>query len=562
MSNAIIECVPNFSEGRDPQVLKAITDAIEAVEGVQLLDVDPGKATHRTVVTFVGAPEAVVEGAFQGIKKAAELIDMRQHQGEHPRMGATDVCPLVPVSGISLEETAQWARKLGERVGRELNIPVYLYEAAASTPERKNLATIRAGEYEGLAEKMNKPEWKPDFGPTTFQPTVGATVIGARDFLVAYNVNLNTTSERRANSVAFDIREKGRVLREGDPVTGKPILDENGEPMRSQGACKGVKAIGWYIEEYGIAQISMNITDINATALHEAFEACRRSANERGMRVTGSELVGLVPLSVMLEAGRYYLAQQQRSLGVSEEELIKIAIKSLGLNELAPFDPQHKIVEYRLRSLEKRPLVKMTLRQFANETAAESPAPGGGSISAYMGALGASLGAMVANLSSHKRGWDDRWEMFSQWAETGQRLKDELLQLVDDDTQAFEAVMEAFRMPKGSEAEKEARKAAIQSATRGATATPFRTMEVASGIFPLCKAMVEQGLPASVTDAAVGALCARAAIHGAFLNVKVNTGSLDDKDFVQDLLSRGQAMLDQADALEQEILALANAKMH
>lgn len=561
MSNAIIECVPNFSEGRDPQVLKAITDAIEAVEGVQLLDVDPGKATHRTVVTFVGAPEAVVEGAFQGIKKAAELIDMRQHQGEHPRMGATDVCPLVPVSGISLEETAQWARKLGERVGRELNIPVYLYEAAASTPERKNLATIRAGEYEGLPEKMNKPEWKPDFGPATFQPTVGATVIGARDFLVAYNVNLNTTSERRANSVAFDIREKGRVLREGDPVTGKPILDENGEPMRSQGACKGVKAIGWYIEEYGIAQISMNITDINATALHEAFEACRRSANERGMRVTGSELVGLVPLSVMLEAGRYYLAQQQRSLGVSEEELIKIAIKSLGLNELAPFDPQHKIIEYRLRSLEKRPLVKMTLRQFANETAAESPAPGGGSISAYMGALGASLGAMVANLSSHKRGWDDRWEMFSQWAETGQRLKDELLQLVDDDTQAFEAVMEAFRLPKGSEAEKEARKAAIQAATRGATATPFRTMEVASGIFPLCKAMVEYGLPASVTDAAVGALCARAAIHGAFLNVKVNTGSLDDKDFVQDLLSRGQAMLDQADALEQEILALANAKM-
>lgn len=561
MSNAIIECVPNFSEGRDPQVIKAITDAIEAVEGVQLLDVDPGKATHRTVVTFVGAPEAVVEAAFQGIKKAAELIDMRSHQGEHPRMGATDVCPLVPVSGISLEETAAWARQLGERVGRELNIPVYLYEAAASRPERQNLATIRAGEYEGLPDKLSQPDWKPDFGPAVFQPTSGATVIGARDFLVAYNVNLNTTSERRANAVAFDIREKGRVLRQGDPVTGAPILAEDGEPIRSQGACKGVKAIGWYIEEYGIAQISMNITDIKATALHEAFEACRRSADERGMRVTGSELVGLVPLSLMLEAGRYYLARQQRSLGVSEEELIKIAVKSLGLDELAPFHPQHKIIEYRLQALEKRPLVKMTLRQFANETAAESPAPGGGSISAYVGALGASLGAMVANLSSHKRGWDERWEEFSAWAVTGQRLKDELLQLVDDDTQAFEAVMEAFRLPKGSEAEKIARKAAVQAATKAATATPFRTMEVAAGIFPLCKAMVAHGLPASVTDAAVGALCARAAIHGAFLNVKVNTGSLDDKVFVEDLLSRGRLIAAEADAMEREILALAESKI-
>lgn len=556
MSKAIIECVPNFSEGRDPAVIQAITDAIAAVGGVELLDVDPGKATHRTVVTFVGGPEAVIEAAFQGIKQAATRIDMRKHKGEHPRMGATDVCPLIPVSGITLEETAEWARRLGERVGRELGIPVYLYEAAASRPERKNLATIRAGEYEGLAEKMKQADWQPDFGPAVFNPTAGATVIGARDFLVAYNVNLNTTSERRANSVAFDVREKGRVLREGNPVTGKVLTDAQGEPLRSAGMCKGVKAIGWFIEEYGVAQVSMNITDIRQTALHEAYEACRKSAEARGLRVTGSELVGLVPLSVMLDAGRYYLGLQQRSLGVSEEELIKIAVKSMGLDELGPFDPQQKIIEYKLRASEKRRLVAMSLRQFANETAAESPAPGGGSISAYMGALGASLGAMVANISSHKRGWDDRWAYFSEWAERGQHIKDELLRLVDDDTTAFEQVMVAMRLPKESAEEKAVRKQAIQEATKSATLTPFRTLELVMEVFPLCREMIVNGLAASASDAAVGALCARAAAHGAFLNVKINTGSIEDTDFVNDLLGRGQQMIDAADAAEKEILGL------
>jgi len=556
MSKAIIECVPNFSEGRDPAVIQAITDAIAAVGGVELLDVDPGKATHRTVVTFVGGPEAVIEAAFQGIKQAAARIDMRRHKGEHPRMGATDVCPLIPVSGITLEETAEWARRLGERVGRELGIPVYLYEAAASRPERKNLATIRAGEYEGLADKMKQADWQPDFGPAAFNPTAGATVIGARDFLVAYNVNLNTTSERRANSVAFDVREKGRVLREGNPVTGKVLTDAQGEPLRSTGMCKGVKAIGWFIEEYGVAQVSMNITDIRQTSLHEAYEACRKSAESRGLRVTGSELVGLVPLSVMLEAGRYYLGLQQRSLGVSEEELIKIAVKSMGLDELGPFDPQQKIIEYKLRATEKRRLVGMSLRQFANETAAESPAPGGGSISAYMGALGASLGAMVANISSHKRGWDDRWAYFSEWAERGQRIKDELLRLVDDDTTAFEQVMVAMRLPKESAEEKTVRKQAIQEATKSATLTPFRTLELVMEVFPLCREMIVNGLAASASDAAVGALCARAAAHGAFLNVKINTGSIEDADFVNDLLGRGQQMIDAADAAEKEILSL------
>lgn len=556
MSKAIIECVPNFSEGRDPAVIQAITDAIAAVGGVELLDVDPGKATHRTVVTFVGGPEAVIEAAFQGIKQAAARIDMRKHKGEHPRMGATDVCPLIPVSGITLEETAEWARRLGERVGRELGIPVYLYEAAASRPERKNLATIRAGEYEGLAEKMKQADWQPDFGPAVFNPTAGATVIGARDFLVAYNVNLNTTSERRANSVAFDVREKGRVLREGNPVTGKVLTDAQGEPLRSAGMCKGVKAIGWFIEEYGVAQVSMNITDIRQTALHEAYEACRKSAEARGLRVTGSELVGLVPLSVMLDAGRYYLGLQQRSLGVSEEELIKIAVKSMGLDELGPFDPQQKIIEYKLRASEKRRLVAMSLRQFANETAAESPAPGGGSISAYMGALGASLGAMVANISSHKRGWDDRWAYFSEWAERGQHIKDELLRLVDDDTTAFEQVMVAMRLPKESAEEKAVRKQAIQEATKSATLTPFRTLELVMEVFPLCREMIVNGLAASASDAAVGALCARAAAHGAFLNVKINTGSIEDTDFVNDLLGRGQQMINAADAAEKEILGL------
>lgn len=551
----LIECVPNFSEGRDPEIIRQITDAIAAVAGLKLLDVDPGQATNRTVVTFVGTPEAVVEGAFRGIERAAQLIDMRQHQGEHPRMGATDVCPLVPIANITMEETAAWARKLGERVGRELSIPVYLYENAATRPERKNLATIRAGEYEGLAEKLKQPDWKPDFGPATFHAGAGATVIGARDFLIAYNVNLNTTSVRRANSVAFDVREKGRMQRDGNPVTGPLSKDADGHPIRIPGLCKGVKAIGWYIEEYGLAQISMNITDTRATALHEAFDACCESARRRGMRVTGSELVGMVPLHVLLDAGRYFLAQQQRSLGVSEEELIHIAVKSLGLDELAPFDPQQKIIEYQLRDAAAAPLVNMSLRGFANETASESPAPGGGSIAAYVGALGAGLGTMVANLSSHKRGWDDRWAEFSEWAERGQSLKDELLQLVDADTQAFEGLMAAFRLPKGTDAENEARQQAIQAATLHAIHIPLRVMEVSMQIFPLCAAMVETGLQASASDAGVGALCARAAVRGAYLNVQINAASLKDESLRESLLEKGRHWATEADAAEHRVLS-------
>ncbi|MEO0725418.1 MAG: glutamate formimidoyltransferase [Bacteroidota bacterium] len=558
---ALLECVPNFSEGRDLTIIKQITDAIESVEGVKLLDVDPGHATNRTVVTFVGAPAAVVEAAFRGIQKAAELIDMSKHQGEHPRMGATDVCPLVPVANMSMEEAAQWAKQLGRRVGEELRIPIYLYEAAATRPERQNLATIRAGEYEALADKLKKPEWEPDFGPAVFNAGAGATVIGARDFLIAYNVNLNTTSVRRANSVAFDIREKGRIKREGNPITGPVVKDENGEPMRVPGACKGVKAIGWFIEEYGVAQISMNITDTKATALHEAFEATRQSATRRGLRVTGSELVGMVPLQVLLDTGRYFLAQQQRSLGISEGEIIKIAVKSLGLDELGPFDPQQKIIEYQLRADQATPLADMSLVAFADETASESPAPGGGSIAAYVGALGAGLGSMVANLSSHKRGWDDRWAEFSEWAERGQVIKDELIALVDRDTQAFEGVMAAFRLPKGSEDEKQARKDAIEEATKNAMAIPFQVMEAASKIFPLCRAMAETGLQASVSDAGVGALCARTAIHGAFLNVQINAGGLKDEVFKERLLSQGAQLIAEADEAEATIMGMVREKI-
>lgn len=558
----LIECVPNFSEGRDPAIIKQITDAIERVPGVTLLDVDPGKATHRTVVTFVGAPEAVTEAAFYAIQKACEVIDMRHHSGEHPRMGATDVCPLIPVSGITMEETAAWARKLGERVGRELHLPVYLYEAAASRPERKNLADIRAGEYEGLPEKIIQSDWKPDFGPAIFNARSGATVIGARDFLVAYNVNLNTTSVRRANSVAFDVREKGRVL--NDPATGKPMKDAQGEPVRQPGWLKGVKAIGWYIEEYGVAQISMNITDINATALHEAFDACCRSAEQRGMRVTGSELVGLVPLKVMLEAGRYFLLKQQRSAGVSEAELIKIAVKSMGLDELGPFDPKQKIIEYNIAARDAsstRKLIAKDLRAFADEAASESPAPGGGSISAYVAALGAALATMVANLSSHKRGWDDRWEEFSAAAEEGQQLKDALLRAVDEDTDAFNAIMTAFGLPKGTPEEKTHRKAAIEAATRKATEVPAQVMRLAAGMFPLVRQMVEQGNPNSVTDAGVGALCARAAVHGAYLNVKINASGLENRAFAEQVLEEGAALVALADREEREIIALVQAKI-
>ena len=561
MQKRLIECVPNFSEGRNPAVIKAITEAIEAVEGVKLLDVDPGKATNRTVVTFVGEPEAVIEGAYQGIKKAAELIDMSKHSGEHPRMGATDVCPLIPIAGVTMEEAVAYAKQLAKRVGEELDIPTYLYENAASKPEWRNLATIRAGEYEALPKKMSDPAWKPDFGLQKFNAQAGATVIGARDFLIAYNVNLNTTSVRRANSIAFDIREKGRIKRIGDPLNGEIVRDENGNPVREEGSCKGVKAIGWFIEEYGVAQISMNITNTNLTSVHKAFEECRKSANSRGMRVTGSELVGMAPLQVFLDAGRYYLEQQERSVGVSESELIKIAVKSMGLDELSPFDPNKKIIEYSLSNAADTPLLNMDLKAFANETASESMAPGGGSISAYVAALGVSLGTMVANLSSHKRGWDDRWEEFSNYAVTGQQLKNQLLAMVDEDTNSFNGIISAMRLPKGTKAEKEARKAAIQAATKYATEVPFRVMELTLKTFDVIKAMAEIGNPSSVTDAGVGALCARAAIRGAFMNVRVNASGLKDEDFVADILAKGQAIEDKAAALEAEVMAIVDAKL-
>ena len=553
----LIECVPNFSEGRDPAVIKLITDTIQAVEGVTLLDVDPGKATNRTVVTFVGEPQHVIEAAFQAIKKACEVIDMSKHSGEHPRMGATDVCPLIPIAHISMEETAEWARKLGERVGRELNFPVYLYESAASKPERKNLATVRAGEYEALPEKLQKSEWKPDFGPAKFSPKHGATAIGARDFLIAYNVNLNTTSVRRANSVAFDVREMGRILH--DPATGKPLKNDAGEPVRQHGVLKGVKAIGWYIEEYGIAQISMNITDAKASPLHEAFDECHKSADRRGMRVTGSELVGLVPLEALLEAGRYFLKKQRRSVGVSESELIKIAVKSMGLDELSPFDPQLKIIEYSLEkgnSANANKLITKDLVAFADETASESPAPGGGSISAYVGALGASLGTMVANLSSHKRGWDSRWEEFSDAAERGQHIKDALLRAVDEDTEAFTLIMHAFGLPKNTPEEKSARKSAIQAGTRRAIEVPLNVMKLASASLPLLRQMVETGNPNSITDGGVGVLCTRAAIRGAFMNIQVNGAGFDDKVFLEQVLAEGEKMVQDAEKTEQELLAI------
>ena len=546
----LIECVPNFSEGRNMDIIRQITAEIEAVEGAQLLDVDPGKATNRTVVTFVGGPDAVVEAAFRAIKKAGELIDMRKHSGEHPRMGATDVCPFVPVANASMEDCIACAKALGERVGKELGIPVYLYENAASAEHRRNLASVRSGEYEGIADKIGKAEWKPDFGPAIFNEKSGNTAIGARDFLVAYNVNLNTTSTRRANSVAFDVREQGRV----DPSGAK---DASGEAVRIPGTCKAVKAIGWYIEEYGLAQVSMNLTNISITPVHIAFDECVKSAYNRGMRVTGSELVGLIPLQAMLDAGKYFLEKQQRSTGVSEEELIHIAIKSMGLDELTPFDPKEKIIEYKLRGgANTGRLVGMNLRTFANETASESVAPGGGSISAYAGALGISLATMVANLSSHKRGWDERWKEFSDWAEKGQRLKDELLHLVDEDTEAFNHIMQAFGMPKGSPEEKAARSAAIQEATKYAIEIPFRVMQLSLESMHAAKVMAETGNPNSVTDAGVGGLCARTAVIGAHMNVLTNAAGLKDKDFLDRILPEAQRMTNEAEALEQEIRAI------
>ena len=558
---AIIECVPNFSEGRNEATIRKITEEIKKIAGVKLLDVDPGKATNRTVVTFVGGPAEVVEAAFQAVKKAAELIDMSQHSGAHPRMGATDVCPLIPISGITMEETVKWAHKLAKRVGEELDIPAYMYESAATSPERKNLATVRSGEYEGLPKKLADAHWKPDYGPAKFNERAGATAFGARDFLVAYNVNINTTSIRRANSIAFDIREKGRIKRSGNPISGKIMRDEDGNALRIPGTCPSVKAIGWFIEEYGVAQISMNLTDIKVTPLHKAFEACRGSAQKRGMRVTGSELVGLVPLKVMLDAGKYFLEQQQRSTGIAEDEIIKIAVKSLGLDELSPFDPKQKIIEYQLRDELSRPLVKMNLDAFANETASESMAPGGGSISAYVAALGASLATMVANLSAHKRGWDDQWETFSEWAQKGQKIKDELLWLVDEDTASFNGIMNAFRLPKGTPEEKAVRNDAIQRATQYAIEIPLRVMEVTMESFEVIEAMIDIGNPNSVTDAGVGALCARAAIHGAFLNVKINSVDLKDKDFVNATITKAQDIINKADALEKHLLEKVHGKI-
>lgn len=561
MSQRLIECVPNFSEGRNMDIIRQITDQISSVDGVKLLNVDPGKATNRTVVTFVGEPEAVIDAAFLAIKKAGELIDMSKHHGEHPRFGATDVCPLIPISGITMEEVAEYAHKLGKRVGNELDIPVYFYENAATEAKRKNLASVRAGEYEGIPEKIVKPEWKPDAGPTKFNARTGNVAISARDFLVAYNVNLNTTSTRRANSVAFDVREAGRVKRTGDPITGEIVNDENGNPVRIPGTCKSVKAIGWYIEEYGVAQISMNLTNINDTPLHKAFDEVDKSAISRGIRVTGSELVGLVPLKSLLDAGKFFLRKQERSVGVSEAELIKIAVKSMGLDELTPFNPEERIIEYMLRDKEDEKLVSMDLKAFANETASESPAPGGGSISAYLGALGASLATMVANLSSHKRGWDDRWEEFSQWAEKGQQYKDKLVALVDEDTRAFNAIMAAFQMPKGNDEEVAARKQAIQDATKFAIEVPLQVMAVSLESMELIKAMAEIGNPNSVSDAGVGALCARSAVFGAFLNVKINAAGFKDKAYVDEVLAKGQQMADQAHMHEQEILKIVDDKI-
>lgn len=543
------------------QVIDQITREIETVEGVRLLNVDPGKATNRTVVTFVGAPEPVIEAAFRAIRKASEVIDMRKHKGEHPRMGATDVCPLIPVSGISMEETAEYARKLAKRVGEELNIPIYLYEAAAIIPGRTNLSEIRAGEYEGFFRKIQEPEWKPDFGPALMHEKAGATVIGARDFLIAYNVNLNTTSVRRANSIAFDVRERGRVKRDGDPVTGKIVKDEQGNPVHIAGSLKAVKAIGWFIEEYGVAQISMNLTNIRVTPVHIAFDEVCKKADARGIRVTGSELVGLIPLQCMLDAGRYFLEKQQRSTGVSEAELIKIAVKSMGLDELGPFEPEKRIIEYLLKDASQEKLVSMSLKAFMEETHSESPAPGGGSISAYVGALGVALGGMVANLSSHKRGWDARWKEFSDVAEKAVRIEKELLRLVDEDTRAFNRIMDAFGLANGTPEEKAARKEAIQQATRFAIETPLQVMRLSLESMDLIAQMAENGNPNSVSDAGVGALCARTAVMGAGLNVKINCSGYYDKAYVEQTLDEVKHLVAAANQREAEVLAIVERVM-
>lgn len=564
MQKQLIECVPNISEGRDLNKINEIAHVVETIDGIKLLDIDPGSATNRTVITFVGEPQQVIDAAFLLIKKASQLIDMSKHKGEHPRFGATDVCPLVPISGISLEETAQYAHKLGKRVGEELDIPVYFYEKAAQEQKRQNLANCRSGEYEGLSKKLSDPNWKPDYGPNEFNSKVaktGATAISARDFLVAYNVNLNTTSTRRANAIAFDIREAGRVEREGNPITGKKVLDANGEPVRIPGKLKAVKGIGWFIEEYGIAQISYNLTNISITSMHEAFDESCKAAEERGLRVTGSELIGLIPLKAMLDAGDYFLNKQQRSLGISESEKIKIAVKSLGLDDLKPFNPQEKIIEYVLNNNGIKQLVDLTLTDFADETAGESMAPGGGSISAYVGTLGVSLGTMVANLSAHKPGWDERWEEFSKWAVKGQAYKNKLLALVDEDTNAFNKIIEGFRMPKSSDKEKADRAKAIEEATIYATEIPLLVMETAFQSMEVMDEMTKIGLQNSLSDAGVGALCARTAVYGAYFNVRINAKDIKNREVAVELINKATSIFDKTLALESKIINYINGKI-
>ncbi len=559
----IIECVPNFSEGRDMHIINQIVDEIKTVEGVKVIDVDPGKATNRTVVTFVGEPEPVCEAAFRSVKKASELIDMSKHKGEHPRFGATDVLPLVPVKGISMEETAEFALKLGKRIGEELGIPVYCYEFASSEEKRRNLANCRAGEYEGLPQKLTDPAWKPDFGPDAFTETVkksGATAVSARNFLIAYNINLNTTSTRWANSIAFDIREKGRIKREGNPVTGKIVKDENGEPVYTPGLLKGVKGIGWFIEEYGIAQLSFNITDTTNVSMHQLFEfACERAA-VRGIRVTGSELVGVVPLQMMLDTGKYFLSKQHRSTGISDAEILKIAIKSLGLDELTPFDPKKKIIEYLIEENSEKKLIDLSVKDFTHTTASESIAPGGGSIAACMGAMGAALGTMVANLSAHKKGWDERWEEFSVWAEKGKSYHDELLHLVDEDTQAYNAIVDAFRLPKTTEEDKQKRAEAVQAATKYAMEIPFKVMQTSYDAMAVILEMAEKGNPNSVSDAGVGALAARSAVLGAGMNVRINSKDLYDRAFVEEILKKVNEIEQKTIELETQIIEIVRKK--
>ena len=564
MNQQIIECVPNISEGRDKQKIHEIAHVIHKIEGIQLLDIDPGKTTNRTVITFVGRPQQVIDAAFLLIKKASELIDMSKHSGEHPRFGATDVCPLIPIANISMDEVVKYAHQLGERVGRELGISGYYYESAANQLGRKNLATVRSGEYEGLEKKLSNMDWTPDFGPTHYNDQIkksGVTAISARDFLIAYNVNLNSTSTRRANAIAFDIREAGRIKRKGNPITGEKVLDKNGEPVRIPGKLKAVKGIGWYIEEYGIAQISYNLTNISITSMHKAFDETVKAANKRGIRVTGSELVGLVPLKAMTDAADFFLLKQQRSLGISEAKKIKIAVKSLGLDDLKPFNPNERIIEYVMNSDKEKKLVHFTVKNFAEETASESMAPGGGSISAYVGALGVSLGTMVANLSAHKPGWDDQWKYYSDWAEKGQQYKNELLFLVDEDTNAFNQIIDGFRMPKSNEQEIAARKQAIEEATKYATEIPFKVMETSYKSMEVMKEMAEKGLQNSLSDAGVGILCARTAVVGAYFNVRINAKDIKDRKYAENIIEKAKAVYDAAIALEQEVIAYIDTKI-